>query len=45
MFRKKIRRRARELGYELRTIPNTTITMPDWEVVAVDSHGEILATK
>jgi transposase len=42
---KQLRRRARELGYELKTIPNTTITMPDGEVVTVDAHGEILGVQ
>ena len=39
---KQLRRRARELGYELNKVQNTTLTMPDGEVVTVNAHGEIL---
>ena len=42
---KQLHRRARELGYELKKVQNTTLTMPDGEVVTVDPHGEIINTQ
>jgi hypothetical protein len=42
---KQLRRRARELGYELKKIdpPLETITLPDGEVVTVKPDGEIVS--
>jgi transposase len=42
---KQLRRRARELGYELNKVKNTTLTMPDGEVVTVNAQGEIVNAK
>ena len=41
---KQLRRRARELGYELKKVDQTpeTITLPDGEVVTVKPDGEII---
>lgn len=38
---KQLRRRARELGYELRPIVEA-VTMPDGEVVLIRPDGEII---
>ncbi|CAN5533121.1 hypothetical protein BH10PLA2_BH10PLA2_14110 [soil metagenome] len=42
---KQLRRRARELGFEVNKLQSSTLTFPDGEVVTVDPRSEILDGK